>query len=428
MIKKKLNINGVRWKLIVEPLASLAALLQSRLKISKNDKCGIGDCEDCFVIINGEVALACTTFLRELSNGAIITTKEGMAEPGSLQAVQLAWVVHGSPGCSRCSGKLIGEIASLLEINPFPTRRDMESWCNNKFFTCCDSEGILKKRIDAIVDAARVVRGEIGIDELAGMISTEKKIIDLMEIMPRKTITESAPGEIVPELGIRLPPGTLNLALVRSGVFNAKLMSIKVNEAWTVPGVYRIITSYDVQGSNILCLPAVSSQEKRFEFNYPVLCREEIKNKYEVIAVVCADSQQNALKAARKIRAKYKFFDKGDTSGLIAGGNKLEPACHPEAYNTGFAHLNNRGKVVIYSKYSLPDHYRSVIARAIGLEEEHLYLVNGNGSKGVPQDFTPIMETVLGLALLSTGRPVFLKCSNYAGEKSGSVTVQWSLQ
>lgn len=428
MIKKELNINGVRWKLIVEPLASLAALLQSQLKINQNDdKCGIGDCEDCFVIINGEVALACITALRDLPNGTIITTKEGMKNIGGLQTVQLAWVVHGSPGCFRCSRKIIGISAAMLEINPFPTRKDIQSWFNNQSFSCCNNDRSWQQRIDAILDAARVFRGEIGIDELAGMVSTEKKIIDIKQVMHHNTKADSSSWGLIPELGIRLPSDTLYLALVRAGVYNAKILSIEVHEAWEVPGIYKVITSYDVKGSNYLSRIAEAySQEKKFEFTHPILCRKEIKNKYEVIAVVCADSQQNALTAARKIRATYKFLGKEDVSGIQVSRNVAEPLCHPEAYNLGFAHLDNRGRVVIYSKFSFQSQYKSIIARAIGLDEEYLELRSGNGPERIPQDYSPIMEAILGLAFLSTGRPVFLKCSNYTGKKSCSVTVQWS--
>ena len=426
MLKKSLNINGVRWKLIVDPLASLAALLQYQLQISQNDDCGSGDCEDCFIIINGEVALACTTILKDLPEGAIITTKEGMTQRGSLPALQLSWVLYGSPGCNRCAGKIIGVCAAMLEINPFPSRKDIEGCCNSNSLRCCRDEGTLQKCVEAVQEAARVVRGEVEIGELASLISTEKKIIDIMHVMQRNSsISKGHPRRMIPELGIRLPSGTLNLALVRSGVSNAKLMSIAVDEAWTVPGVYRIITSYDVLGSNILSYPIISPEGKSYKFNRQILCREEIKHKYEVIAVVCADSQHNALTAARKISATYKFFDQ-DTAGIETDRGNLEPLCHPEAYNAGFAHLDDRGKVVIYSKYPLPDFYRSAIAKAIGLNDEHLELKHGNVSKTVPIDFSPVMEAILGIALLSTGRPVFLKCTNYAGKNSGSVTVQWS--
>jgi aldehyde oxidoreductase len=423
MIKKSLYIDGVRWKIRVEPLASLAALLQRDL--SQYDECGVGDCEDCYVIVNGEITLACTTPLWDLCKDTIITTKKGIAEPGILSVLQLAWVVHGSPGCFRCAGKIIRNSAALLEVNPFPTRKEIESWCKNQFFRCCNNDRMLYKRIDAIMEAARVVRNEIGVDELVGMITTEKKIIDINEVMSHNTIAGSASWGLVPELGIRLPPETLHLALVRAGVFNAQLLSIEVHEALKVPGVYRVITSYDVKGSNILSGSVFSSENNRSEFNQPVLCREEIKSKDEVIAVVCADSQQNALRAARKIKAAYKFIGKGYNPRRQIHNNNREPICHPEAYNIGFARLDKNGKMVIHSRFPFPKQYGNIIADAIGLHEEQIELLHGNGVARIQQSASPIMEAILGLAFLSTGRPVFLKCSNFTGKNSGSVTVQW---
>lgn len=433
MIKKELNINGIYWQIIVDPAVSLAALFQNRLlEISLDGgRCGTGDCEDCFVIINGEAVLACAIALGELPDGTFITTGEGIKEAGALQALQLAWVVHGSPGCSRCSGKAIGTGAAMLEINPFPGKKDIQSWFYQQPFKCCNSERTLQKRIEAIEDAARVVRGEIGINELAGRVPIDKKVIDLQQVA-HDFVIESASWTPVPELGIRIPTDTLHLALVRTGVSHAELAAIEADEAWCVPGVNRIITSHDVLGSNYLSSPVSSTLEKGLEFNRPILSiyREEIKNKDEVLAVVCADSLQSALKAARKVKAKYKFLRKEEASGIQNrtqnSKTMTEPICHPQAYNLGFANLDRSGKLLIHSRFSFPDHYRSIIAWAIGLNEGQLELVHGNGALKVPQGFRPLAEAILGQAFLSTGRPVFLKCCDYAREKYGSVTVQWN--
>jgi aldehyde oxidoreductase len=436
MIKKQLNINGARLKIFTEPSICLAALFQHHLlDIRLNDgQCGVGDCRDCLVIVNGETVLSCAVPLEELPQDAIITTKEGMQDNTPLPALQLAWVLHGSPGCIKCSGKAISLAATMLEINPFPTRGDIEGWFSNQFARCCNSDGTRQARIDAVEDAARVVRSEISIAKLACMISTEKKVIDLEQLLNHGTIDGSSYWIPVPELGIWLPPDTLHLALVRAGVSNAELVTIDTQKAWDVPGVYRVITAYDVRGSNYLSCPAFSSPEKRLGFNRPILCisNEEVKSKHEVIAVVCADSPQNALAAARQVKATYNFSGKEAASGATAetesSRSMPEPICHPKAYHVGFANLDSKGKLVIYSRFSFPDHYRSIIAWAIGIDEEQLELVHGDESVRVPQGFSPIMEAILGLAVLSTGRPVFLKCSNGVGEKNGSVTAQWSVR
>jgi aldehyde oxidoreductase len=435
MIKKELNINGVRWRLIADPAVSLAVIFQNRrLGISlDNGRCGTGDCEGCFVIINGKAALACTTALGELPDGTFITTREGIKEGGALQALQLAWVVHGSPGCFCCSGKAIGTAASMLEINPFPGRKDIQSWFYQLSFKCCNDERTMQKRINAIEDAARVIRGETGINELAGMISTEKKVIDSRQIVFDSIIGDSASWTPVPELGIKIPPDTLHLALVRAGITNEELVSIEVGEAWGVSGVYRVITYHDVLGSNYLSAPA-SVRGEGLEFSRPILsvCREKIKSKDEVLAVVCADSLQNALAAARKVKAKYKFSGKEEVPGIQDRTQfskaMAEPICHPQAYNLGFANLDRNGKLVIYSRFSFPDHYRGVIAWAIGLNEDQLELVHAHGAMKVPQGFGPFAEAILGQAFLSTGRPVFLKYCDHAREKYGSVTVKWNTE
>ena len=116
----------------------------------------------------------------------------------------------------------------------------------------------------------------------------------------------------------------------------------------------------------------------------------------------------------------------GDTNRTQNRKAVTAPIYLPHAYNLGFANLVNNGKLVIHSRFSFPDHYRSIIAWAIGLNEQQLDLVHSNGAVEVSQGFNPFAEAILGQAFLSTGRPVFLKCSTYTCVKYGSVTAQWS--
>jgi aldehyde oxidoreductase len=414
MIKKELNINGTRWKLLADPLASLAYVLQNHLNVDINDfKCGKGNCEECFVIVNGEVIFPCSRVLQDLPGGTLVSTKNGLAEISSLQAMQITWVLHDSPGCYRCAKKAISACAAMLDANPDPTKYEIRNCLCQRTLICCNSEKNEKKRHDAIVDAVRVMRGELNIDEIVQMVSVKKKVVDVTGIVGRKGFIKPVFQGVASALGIRIPPDTLHLSLVYAGVSNARMVSIDLDGAWVVPGVYRVITSYDVLGSNILSLPTVSSQKE--QLFQPVICKEEIRSKYEVIAVVCADTQQSAFAAAQKIKATYKYLG-GPVPQEVKGSGIPETISHPDAYNVGFACLDKNGSLAIHSKYFLPDQYRSIIARAIGLDEGLLKLVHGKTQKSAPKNIFPIMEAILGLAFLSTGKPVLLKCSNYLGK------------
>ncbi len=406
MIKKELNIDGTCWKLLADPLASLAHILQRHLHIDINDfECGKGNCEECFVIINGEVVFPCAKVLQELPGGAIISTKNGLGEINTLQAMQISWALHGSPGCSRCAGRVIGTCAAMLEKNPFPTEKEVEGWFCNKPVTCCNGEKAAQRRLDAIINAARVLRGEINIGEFVQMVSSKKKV----------KIIKTIPAVTAAELGINVPPGALHLALVHAGVANVRLQSINLDGAWVVPGVCRVITSYDVLGSNMLSPPMDPSQSERF-FR-PVICKERIINKNEVIAVVCADTQHNAFAAAQRIEATYKYFSSREPSE-IDGSGAADFALHSRPYevcNIGLASLDEYGRLAIHSKYILPDQYRSIIARAIGLDEEFLVFIHTKNQKSAPRNYFPIAEAILGLAFLSTGKPVFMEYNSCLG-------------
>ena len=62
-----------------------------------------------------------------------------------------------------------------------------------------------------------------------------------------------------------------------------------------VYGVYRVITYHDVLGSNYLSSPAFTGEGLSLTAPSSASA-EEIKNKYEVLAVVCADSCKTPLR------------------------------------------------------------------------------------------------------------------------------------
>ena len=76
--------------------------------------CGIGICGTCTVLVNGLPVSSCNA-LTVMHAGASITTSEGLADDGELDAVQRAFIEHGAYQCSYCIPAMVLTVRSLLD-------------------------------------------------------------------------------------------------------------------------------------------------------------------------------------------------------------------------------------------------------------------------------------------------------------------------
>src|SRR5229473_2903150 len=90
-----LTVNGVRRDVLLEdPRVTLLDLLRERLHLTGSKKgCDHGQCGACTVMVDGVRVLSCLT-LAVTHNGREITTIEGLASGGQLDAMQAAFLEH----------------------------------------------------------------------------------------------------------------------------------------------------------------------------------------------------------------------------------------------------------------------------------------------------------------------------------------------
>jgi xanthine dehydrogenase YagT iron-sulfur-binding subunit len=108
-----LRVNGVARKLDVAPWTTLLDALRLNLDLTGTKKgCDHGQCGACTVLIGGRRVLSCLT-LAVMSDGAEVTTIEGLARDGKLHPLQQAFIDHDAFQCGYCTP---GQICSAVGL------------------------------------------------------------------------------------------------------------------------------------------------------------------------------------------------------------------------------------------------------------------------------------------------------------------------
>lgn len=111
----ELLVNGSPTTVTVRTGDTLLHTLRETLGLkSVRGTCGIGICGTCTVLVNGRPVSSCNA-LTVMHAGASITTSEGLAEDGELDAVQRAFIEQGAYQCSYCIPAMVLTVRSLLD-------------------------------------------------------------------------------------------------------------------------------------------------------------------------------------------------------------------------------------------------------------------------------------------------------------------------
>ncbi len=120
-----LQVNGQEHGVDAEPLTPLARVLREQLGLRGTKiGCGNGECGACTVWLDGQAVCSCLYPVYRAADGKI-TTIEGLADAGRLNALQQAFIDHGATQCGFCTGGMIMAACALLARNPQPTEADV---------------------------------------------------------------------------------------------------------------------------------------------------------------------------------------------------------------------------------------------------------------------------------------------------------------
>lgn len=462
-----LNINGTLRTLTVDPEDNLADVLRRQLGLlGTKIGCGSGQCGACSVLLDGKVVRSCITKMSRVSDNAQIITIEGIGTPESLHPLQVAWINYGGVQCGYCSPGFIVSAKGLLDTNPAPTRKQVRAWFQ-RHHNVCRCTGY-KPLVDATMEAARVLRAEASVKELMANseIGADGHIWNTYYPRPSGVVRATGTLDYGMDLGLKLPEETLHLALVQAKVSHANILSIDTSEAETMPGVVKVLTHKDVQGSNRIFGLVMYPWNKGDGFDRPILCDTKVFQFGDAIAVVAAETKAQAEAAAEKVKVQLEplpaymnaldaakedaaeihpgtpnvFFEinlkKGrheEVDELIAGApyvvensyyTQRQPHLTIEP-DVGFAYTDDNGVVTIQSKsIALFVHYYMLCA-GLGVAPDKLRLVMNPQGGNFGYKLSPTLEAFCAVATMATGRPCYLEYNyyqhiTYTGKRSPS--------
>ena len=138
-----LRVNGRTYELAVEPSKLLLDTLREDLGLTGSKRgCDDSSCGACTVQVNGVPSLACTMLAASCANDddlpepIEITTIEGVAEHGSLAAIQKSYGDWGGAQCGYCTPGFIITVKALLERNPDPNDEDIRHALSGNLCRC----------------------------------------------------------------------------------------------------------------------------------------------------------------------------------------------------------------------------------------------------------------------------------------------------
>ncbi|MCB0040271.1 MAG: (2Fe-2S)-binding protein, partial [Caldilinea sp.] len=125
MTRISLSINQHDHDVEIDAGRSLLSVLREDLALTGTKYgCGDGKCGACTVLVDGNPVQACSVAAVDVA-GTRITTVEGLAAAGRLDAVQAAFLEQSALQCGYCTPGMIMTATALLAANPDPSEAEI---------------------------------------------------------------------------------------------------------------------------------------------------------------------------------------------------------------------------------------------------------------------------------------------------------------
>jgi carbon-monoxide dehydrogenase small subunit len=148
------TVNGAPRSAAVEARLLLVHFLRETLGLTGTHiGCDTSSCGACTVLYDGVPVKSCTMFAVQAS-GHELTTVEGLAQGGTLHAIQEAFHEEHGLQCGFCTPGMMLTSVALLTDNPSPTEQDIRWAISGNLCRCTGYQNIVK----AVQSAATKLR------------------------------------------------------------------------------------------------------------------------------------------------------------------------------------------------------------------------------------------------------------------------------
>ncbi len=219
MLKRILNVNGVSTTVVANPEDSLAEVLRSQLGLTGTKiGCGQGQCGACSVILDGRTR-ALLRHQYEARPGRRLRDhrrRHRDTRPTCTPSSSPWWHPRRAPvRFLHARIRRVGQGASGREPRPQPGR-SVRNWFQVHRNACrCNG---YKPIVDAVMDAAKVLRGEMPREDLEFKMPADGRIWGTSYPAPTAVAKVTGTIDYGADLGLKMPPDTLRLALVHAEV------------------------------------------------------------------------------------------------------------------------------------------------------------------------------------------------------------------
>jgi aldehyde oxidoreductase len=317
MKKIRLRVNGTWRELIVDAETVLLEVLREDLRLTgaKQSCDRKGQCGACTVVVGRKAVRSCLTRAADL-DGADVITVEGLGTPDNPHLIQEAFVLSGAIQCGFCTPGMIMATKALLDTDSNPSIDAIKHALRRNLCRCTG----YKKIVEAVHLAGRFLRGESTPDVIRPVAA--QGIMGVSHPRPSAMAKACGTAYFTADYHIK---GALELAVLRSEVPHARIVSIDASQAENMPGVAGVLTAANVKGTNIL---------KYIVADRPVLCSDKVRYIGDPILAVAADTRENALAALEKVQVQLQPLQA--LSGLETALASGAPQLHAEIPNLCF--------------------------------------------------------------------------------------------
>jgi aerobic carbon-monoxide dehydrogenase small subunit len=151
------TVNGRDYRRPVEDRRTLADFLRQDCALTGTHlACEQGSCGACTVLVDGDAVRSCLMFAVQ-TDGAEVTTIEGLADGDELSPVQAAFQEEHGLQCGFCTPGFVMSIHAFLRDNPDPTEDEIREGLSGNLCRCTGYQGIIRatRRAAGQVEAAR---------------------------------------------------------------------------------------------------------------------------------------------------------------------------------------------------------------------------------------------------------------------------------